>query len=576
MPSYFPLQGLDQTSAGQVYANQRPPANGMAPAKRPVNEDDDDIQFISEKPVKRHKAKEKQPSIPVPQQPMISFPGAANTAASATVPNTSITATETATGISGSGPMDMERRLSTGMVGLPPDMNAIELTYALRGVSMPVLENFVLDQPIRRPRPPRSPQLSPKQLPSTISSTTLSVPSNQHVPMVRSFPTPSNAPAVCPSPSHTSCIPEKPGVTTNSTRAVLGTDKPHASETHMNSGHASPTLSTPGNPTGPSSATTHLTVPAHSEATHITPCSGSNPRLSEHHPQVGTAQPPKQPCQACSRLRHHAQLSRTQGLPMVQAFPPHFMPQLHCHPAYGQNFHPQGMGMGMAMPMGDFRQLGPNLGSVMVPVNSTPFAPLPSNARLQPQSQPPPPPPPPPQQVAPKQQKGDEKVKEQHVPENSKKAASPKASKAKNGTAKSSVAPSPIRPPASLIQPTYRKPSPNLIVDVAETCQETFPFEEVAKRHNVPVNKVFEIFAAIIQVPLLRCPTDRRRQGRLATARIKEYNKAKKDVRESTARKGGEGAKRATAAEDAIAPADIAQRLGQAEFPEGFTLGGNS
>lgn len=147
------------------------------------------------------------------------------------------------------------------------------------------------------------------------------------------------------------------------------------------------------------------------------------------------------------------------------------------------------------------------------------------------------------------------------------------------------MTPSPIRPPSSLIQPTYRKPSPNLIVDVAETCQERFPFEEVAKRHNVPVDKVFEIFAAIIQVPLLRCPTDRRRQGRLATARIKEYNKARKDARDSTARKGGDGAtKKSTAAaaaeaaeaeEDArIAPAEIAKRLGQAEFPEGFTLGG--
>lgn len=362
----------------------------------------------------------------------------------------------------------------------------------------------------------------------------------------------------------------------------------------MNSDHASAAASAPGNPTSQSNATTHVAILAHPEASHLTPCSGSNPRLSEHHPQAGATQPSKQPCQACSRLRHQAQLSRAQGLPMVQALPPHFMPQLHCHPAYGQNFHPQGiglgMGMGMAIPMGDFRQLGPNFGSVMVPVNNAPFAPPPSNVRPQPEPEPEPqsqpqiqaPPPSLPQQQATcKQQKGDEKPKEKDIPEQSKKATSPKATKSKTGT-KSSVTPSPIRPPASLIQPTYRKPSPNLIVDVAETCQETFPFEEVAKRHNVSVDKVFEIFAAIIQVPLLRCPTDRRRQGRLATARIKEFNKAKKDKRDSAARKGGEGGKKGTgggggAEEDArIDPADIAKRLGQAEFPEGFTLGGKT
>jgi hypothetical protein len=108
-----------------------------------------------------------------------------------------------------------------------------------------------------------------------------------------------------------------------------------------------------------------------------------------------------------------------------------------------------------------------------------------------------------------------------------------------------------------------------LIVDVAETCQEKFPFEEVAKRHNVPVDKVFEVFAAIIQVPLLRCPTDRRRPGRLATARIKEYSKAKKNIQEAMAH-GLEGDKQ----EAAVDSMEVVRRLGQVELPEGFTLGG--
>ena len=44
----------------------------------------------------------------------------------------------------------------------------------------------------------------------------------------------------------------------------------------------------------------------------------------------------------------------------------------------------------------------------------------------------------------------------------------------------------------------------------------------------MPAHKVEEIFKAVIQLPLLRCPTDKRRQGKLATARMKEYSRAKK------------------------------------------------
>ncbi|KAK7750303.1 hypothetical protein SLS62_007710 [Diatrype stigma] len=166
-----------------------------------------------------------------------------------------------------------------------------------------------------------------------------------------------------------------------------------------------------------------------------------------------------------------------------------------------------------------------------------------------------------------------------------------------------STSTSPVKPglPLSLIQPTYRKPSPNLIVDVAETCQERFPFEEVARRHNAPVDKVFDVFAAIIQVPLLRCPTDRRRAGKLATQRIREYAKARKDILSETSssseatsagvgagagaggsnlEKGVEAGTRtgtppaagAGAGTAVITPLDIAQRMGTVGFPQGFHL----
>ncbi|KAF4632439.1 hypothetical protein G7Y89_g5682 [Cudoniella acicularis] len=69
--------------------------------------------------------------------------------------------------------------------------------------------------------------------------------------------------------------------------------------------------------------------------------------------------------------------------------------------------------------------------------------------------------------------------------------------------------------------------SPNLIVDIAETCQYHFPFAAVAHCHNVPIEKVFDTFSGIIQLPLLRHADDRRRHGSLGKQRMKEYRDAK-------------------------------------------------
>lgn len=100
-------------------------------------------------------------------------------------------------------------------------------------------------------------------------------------------------------------------------------------------------------------------------------------------------------------------------------------------------------------------------------------------------------------------------------------------SPAAHSTAQPAQAPIQQQPP--------RTASPNLIVDIAETCEDRFPWEEVAKRHGVPRNKVVETFSAIIQLPLLRCTTDRKRHGKLATSRLREYTKAKKDVEAANA-----------------------------------------
>lgn len=66
------------------------------------------------------------------------------------------------------------------------------------------------------------------------------------------------------------------------------------------------------------------------------------------------------------------------------------------------------------------------------------------------------------------------------------------------------------------------------IVDIAETCQAHLPFAAIAERHSIPIQKVFDTFSAIIQLPLLRNADDRRRHGSLGKQRMKEYREAKK------------------------------------------------
>lgn len=91
--------------------------------------------------------------------------------------------------------------------------------------------------------------------------------------------------------------------------------------------------------------------------------------------------------------------------------------------------------------------------------------------------------------------------------------------------------------------------SPNLIVDIAETCQELFPFSVIAERHNVPPQKVFDTFSAIIQLPLLRRADDKRHHGSLGRQRVMGYRDAKKAMEKAqkTERKARIRAQRASA-----------------------------
>lgn len=83
--------------------------------------------------------------------------------------------------------------------------------------------------------------------------------------------------------------------------------------------------------------------------------------------------------------------------------------------------------------------------------------------------------------------------------------------------------------PATNSKPSH---SPNMIIDIAQTCHDSFPFALIAERHNQPLRKVQDVFSAIIQLPLLRSATDRRRTGKLATERMKDFRRMNNAVRE--------------------------------------------
>ncbi|RYP00995.1 hypothetical protein DL766_003915 [Monosporascus sp. MC13-8B] len=401
---------IAQGKVGELPSTCTAPSATVIPSKRL----DDDVQFLSSKPVKRRKISEQKPGPTCQPQFAVSTtpaPLAIPAPAPAPVPVPAVPFPTPTTTQAVNGPREgahaSERRLSTGMVGLPSDMHAVELTYGIRGVSLPVLENFVLNQPPRGPRPMSPPELSPKTLPQTISPAMLSI--------------------------HTQNTPGEYGLQETPHQEIesCGTSEDIVEHPH----DASERATSPAHPTGAMPPTVWAASPASHD--------GRDPQ------------------------------------------------------------RPQDTGK-------------------LVPDSSA--------------------------------QATETKAQERRSP-----APAP-AANASNS----------LKPPASLIQPTYRKRSPNLIVDVAETCQEKFPFEEVAQRHNAPVEKVFDVFAAIIQVPLLRCPTDRRRPGRLATSRIREYTRAKRDIQELRGGARDRGKEEAAAV---VTPLDIAHRMGTVAFPEGFTFG---
>ncbi|KAI1083549.1 hypothetical protein F5B20DRAFT_527451 [Whalleya microplaca] len=510
------------------------------PVVTPSKRSDDDIQFISSKPVKRRKISNEAPK-PMPQQQ--AFP----VMSQAPIPPVSAPTSNDA--------KEVDRRVSTGMVGLPSDIHAMELTCALRGVSLPVLERFVLDQPFRRPRPPSPPELSPKQLPQTISPAMLDLHGIQNGPEMFGFHGATHQPVTYTTTNENTT--ETGASTQNSLNPCSVNNQLHVLNMPVEQASSSSSVITKPPKDADSKGMAMPPPPLPKGETPRAPDSAwKSPAPAENNPHnAPRSNVMKQPCQICAKLRQQANLANAQGVPMMHHGVPHHMmpPQVPCHQPYGQHLHPQMM----AMAHNGMHPFGPGFAPIMMPVNGNGFGSMPPHM------------PGPAQHISPQQ---NTQATSQPTSSNSgdqpQPPATPATSTAKSPATSSPAKSEPVKPPASLIQPTYRKHSPNLVVDVAETCQEKFPFEDVAKRHNVPVDKVFDVFAAIIQVPLLRCPTDRRRAGRLATTRVKEYNKAKKDIQEARGGQGAAGDK----GETNVRPLDVAHHMGQVEFPEGFSL----
>ncbi|ETS82757.1 hypothetical protein PFICI_04633 [Pestalotiopsis fici W106-1] len=428
----------------------------------PSKRSDDDIQFISSQPVKKQKLAQTKLQIKItpptttgpscraiqPQQEHQSpfqHNGQVQTQVTPfAVPELQLTPAPVVT-VAGNGGQPQnkthayasaqDRRISTGMVGLPPDFYDAEAANAMRGVSLPLatcLDNFVLNQPAGRPRPMSSPPLSPKQLcpttPFSMLDATMSSPDG-----VSHHNTPQEA----------SYIPRNPSM------RPQGDIQMAAANHHQHTIFINQTM-TPIN--SPSPATLKNMDIAMSNSYHIT-------TYADYADDAASYQSPQWSQGSLSSLhRTESQSYDAETSSFANAYDG---PELSGSPPQTPT----------SIRRDEMRQVTP----------STP-SPLPATT-----------------------------------------SASPAKS-------------------CSTSLTKHRKPARNLIVDIAETCHERFPFEDVAKRQNVTVAEVREVYDAVIGVPLLVSASDRRRAGELARSRKTEYRSIKKDIMKERAETAGRGA----------------------------------
>lgn len=546
-----------QTYDGNAMRQVAGPVVPLIPAKRP-DPAVDDVQFISSNPVKRQKVEHPTASPvanAVPVQPIQPQPQPDPQPVTQSIPrmgcDNSLTTPNTAAPVAGNETSwpnseinySHDRRTTTGMVGLPSGFSDWEAIFGYRGCSLPELEGYSMSAVRQKPAIMSSPAISPKHIPQTLDSKPLQPvsatgESNEVPQCIQTFQ---------PSPGHTLTPMMNATTSHEATKhheaALLKAQR----EGITGAAKSCPEKMAEDTPPTPHQSLLPRTSRSDQQQQHM-PLHG----VEQHIPAPDrTSQPhaSKQPCQACIQMQQRAAFARTQGLPFVNpSMPLHMLPPGPYHSTFSPQGHPHLM---PAMQAG-MLPFGPGSSPMMVPMNMHNYTgavmpspvlsqqhaaqsmPLRPTAAQQQQQQP----------TAQVPEPGPNNATNLGASSATKPSATatatapsvdtaPAAAICPESPAKRPRTPAPPHP--SLLQPTYRKHSPNLIVDVAETCQEKFPFEAVAQRHDTTVEKVADVFAAIIQVPLLRCLKDRRRAGRLAHERVKEYNKTKRELQEAAA-----------------------------------------
>lgn len=551
--------------------------NSSVPVKRGP---EDDIQFVSSKPVKKLRPSRDSPAAQTQQSsgPANAFPPFP--ASSAPLPPSDHPA--------GGNP-----GVGLGVGGPQPEPGLVN-----RRASLPSMENYVFPQPGMPSRSSRSsPMLSPKQLPPS------------------SFPTPSWIPTTAPDFGNpmqqrnfvtqwqVSGLPLQhmtvhPEVATNPPMLLPPVQKSGTEPTGVVHGEEQPPPSRPATPNGPRSASGQVaqSMEPHAErpqqerpnTPHETPeplrtiqpfmaqatwpPAQSTPQLQpqpmtqpqfQTHPEASGSNsyavpasqtvPPKAPCLACEQMRQQAFLNKANGYQGVQ-YPhvhhgwhgpgvPHPHPTQTPSPPMSSSGFPMGSSMHQNqqsrfqhVPHGQistsyaFAQAPGHIPVQMAMHRGVPMANMtagngsfqsgPQNtlSHHNPMGN-----------AAPIGQSAPQVAHHQYV-QNHLTPPQPPATAPKPAAAAQPTPPSP-RTPQMPTPPPPQKRSPNLIVDIAETCEELFPWDQVAERHGVPRQKVVETFAAIIQLPLLRCTTDKKRHGRLATNRLKDYTRSKNAIK---------------------------------------------
>lgn len=109
----------------------------------------------------------------------------------------------------------------------------------------------------------------------------------------------------------------------------------------------------------------------------------------------------------------------------------------------------------------------------------------------------------------------------------------------------------------------------HIIVDIADTALEVFPFAKIAKRHHVSVEKVRNIFEAVVAIPFLRIPADKRRAGKVGQERVKKYVMTKRELEKQKAASGNFGG----SANGQPSMYEMARAMGPSEAPKEWAQG---